>query len=63
LNLDGIEGTVRYTIVNVIGQKMAEGVIQATDIKQIDVSHFPQGAYVISLEQGNSKKDIPWLKN
>jgi PKD repeat protein len=63
LNLDGIEGTVRYTIVNVIGQKMAEGVMQPTDNKQIDVSHFPQGAYVISLEQGNVKKDIPWLKN
>jgi PKD repeat protein len=62
LNLDGFEGELHYTISNALGQKLSNGVIQSSGNKTIDISGFPSGAYVITLDQGQQTRTIPWLK-
>jgi PKD repeat protein len=62
LNLDGFEGELHYTISNAMGQNLSTGVIQSSGNKAIDVSEFPSGAYVITLNQGQQTRTIPWLK-
>jgi len=51
-----------YVIYNLLGAKVAQGVIEGTQ-KQIDVSALQSGAYVIEVSSGNQSATQEFLKN
>ncbi len=52
-----------YSIVNLEGREMIRGKIQLLSNHEIDISHFADGIYILSLRNSNIKQDFKIIKH
>ena len=54
-------GTYRISIVNIAGQVLKQEIVAGQDV-QTDISDYPNGVYLIIVENGNYRKTIKVVK-
>ena len=52
-----------YSILNLEGREMIRGKIQLLSNHEIDISHFADGIYILSLRNSNIKEDLKIIKH